>query len=328
MLKQMTKRLCDRTVVTAAILSLMGGNAYAADPIGGAHANDRRTDSPIKHVIVIIGENRTFDHVFATYVPRDGEHVDNLLSKGIIDKDGSPGQNYARAAQFSAVNNNTYSISPGQKTPYNNSTNKLQAPGTSYAPQQCYTTVEQAALNGPGCLATLSEAARGDYGLRPQDLPLLTTGATGIAGGSPDTRILNSSNLPNGPYPLVELQQGEKTSSLYATYGGSPVHRFYQMWQQLDCDVSKATGHNPSGCQADLFPWVEQTVSSGSNGNPTPHPLKEGTIAMGFYNVANGDAPYLTELARKYTLNDNYHQPVMGGTFANTMMFGYADALY
>ena len=49
---------------------------------------------------------------------------------------------------------------------------------------------------------------------------------------------------------------------------------------------------------------------------------------MGFYNVANGDAPYLTELARKYTLNDNYHQPVMGGTYANQMMFGYADALY
>ena len=49
---------------------------------------------------------------------------------------------------------------------------------------------------------------------------------------------------------------------------------------------------------------------------------------MGFYNVAKGDAPYLTQLAREYTLNDNYHQPVMGGTFANMMMFGYADALY
>src|ERR1700737_5451265 len=168
MLKQMTRRLCDRTVVTAAILSLIGGNAYAADPIGGAHANDRRTDSPIKHVIVIIGENRTFDHVFATYVPRDGEHVDNLLSKGIINKDGSPGPNYAKAAQFSATANNYYSINPAQKTAYNNSTNKLQAPGTSYAPQTCYTSVEQAALNGRGRLATLAVAAQGDYGLGKQ----------------------------------------------------------------------------------------------------------------------------------------------------------------
>jgi phospholipase C len=335
MLKQQTKRLRDRTVVTAAILSLMGSNTYAFDngPMGGPHNNDRRTTSPIKHVIVIIGENRTFDHVFATYEPRPGERVDNLLSKGIINKDGSPGPNYAKATQFSAVDNNLYSISPGQKTAYNNSTNRLQAPGTSYAPLTCYTTVEAAALNGPGCLTTLSEAARGDYGLRPQDLPLLTTGATGIPGNSPDTRILNSSNLPNGPYPLVQPQPGEITSSLYATYGGSPVHRFYQMWQQLDCDAAKVSRHNPSGCEADLFPWVEQTVSSGSNGNPPPNPaptplLKEGDIAMGFYNVAKGDAPYLTKLAREYTLNDNYHQPVMGGTFANMMMFGYADALY
>ena len=332
MLKQQTKRLRDRTVITAAILSLMGSNTYAVEngPMGGPHNNDRRTASPIKHVIVIMGENRTFDHVFATYEPHPGERVDNLLSKGIVNKDGSPGPNYAKAAQFSAVDNNLFSNSPGQKTPYNNSTNRLQAPGTSYAPQTCYTTVESAALNGPGCLTTLSEAARGDYGLRPQDLPLLTTGATGIAGGSPDTRILNSSNLPNGPYPLVQPVPGEKTNSLYATYGGSPVHRFYQMWQQLDCDATKISRHNPSGCQADLFPWVEMTVSSGSNGSPPnpAKPLKEGDIAMGFYNVAKGDAPYLTQLARDYTLSDNYHQPVMGGTFANQMMFGYADVLY
>src|ERR1700686_2446620 len=157
MFKQRTKRLRDSTVVTAAILSLMGSNGYAAEQVGGAHNNDKRTESPIKHVIIIMGENRTFDHVFATYQPRHGERVDNLLSKGIIKEDGSPGPNYAKAAQFSAVANNTYSNSPGQKTPYNNSTNKLQAPGTSYAPQQCYTTVEDAALNGPGGPPTLSE---------------------------------------------------------------------------------------------------------------------------------------------------------------------------
>ncbi len=330
MLKQRTKSLRDRTVVTAAILSLISGNVYAGgSPIGGASTNDRKTGSPIKHVIVIIGENRTFDHLFATYVPRDGERVDNLLSKGIINKDGSPGPNYAKAQQFSTTVNNFYSINPTPQIPYNTTSNKLQAPGTSYAPQTCYTDINTAALDGPGCLATLALAAQADYGLSTQDLPLLTTGATGIAGGSPDTRILDYANLPNGPYPLVTLPQGgDATSSLYKTYGGSPVHRFYQMWQQLDCDASKASRRNPSGCQADLFPFVETTVSSGSNGNPTPKPLKEGDIAMGFYNVANGDVPYLTKLAREYTLNDNYHQPVMGGTFANHMMLAYADSLY
>jgi phospholipase C len=181
-------------------------------------------------------------------------------------------------------------------------------------------------------MATPALAAAADYGLLAPDLPLLERGATGLPGGTPDTRILNYNNLPNGPYPLV-TPNGRGAASLYDTYGGSPVHRFYQMWQELDCDVSKASRHNPSGCQADLFPWVEETVSSGSNGKPPPaNPptplLKEGNIAMGFYNVANGDAPYLTKLAREYTLNDNYHQAVMGGTYANHMMLGYADALY
>ena len=36
-----------------------------------------------------MGENRTFDHLFATYQPRPGQHVDNLLSKGIIDIHGN-----------------------------------------------------------------------------------------------------------------------------------------------------------------------------------------------------------------------------------------------
>jgi phospholipase C len=327
MVFQPKKSMRDRALVTVSVLSLFGSHAaVAGGPMGGERDSDGRTASPIKHVIVIVGENRTFDHVFATYRPRNGESVDNLLSKGIIREDGSPGPNYAKAAQFAATDNNFYALNPGHKTPYDNAANKLQAPGTSYAPQNCYPDVNTAALNGPGCMATLALAKSADYGLLPQDLPLLTRGATGLPGNSPDTRIRNYNNLPNGPYPLVTSQASEG-ATLYDTYGGSPVHRFYQMWQQLDCDVSKASSRNPSGCQADLFPWVEETVSSGANGG-APHALTEGNIAMGFYNVAAGDAPYLTQLARQYTLNDNYHQPVMGGTYANMMMFGYADALY
>jgi phospholipase C len=323
-MKHFNRRLRDWTVVTAAILSLVSYNAAIAgnpETIGGTRGNDKKANSPIKHLIVIMGENRTFDHVFATYQPRHGESVDNLLSKGIINVDGSPGPNYAKARQYEASDTSVYSNHPGNKVPYTSAT--LQTPGTSYAFQDCYSDISQAALDGPGCLINTTLAAQADYGLLPQDLTLLTTGATGFPPGSPDTRILNATTLPNGPYPLVTTG----SSSLYDTYGGSPVHRFYQMWQQLDCDVAAATPSNLSGCQADLFPWVEQTVSSGSNGAP-PKPLKEGDIAMGFYNVAKGDVPYFAKLADEYTLNDNYHQPVMGGTFANQMMFGYADALY
>ena len=57
-----------------------------------------------RHVIVIIGENRTFDHIFATYLPKQGETVNNLLSEGIVQADGTPGSNFAISHQDSAVN--------------------------------------------------------------------------------------------------------------------------------------------------------------------------------------------------------------------------------
>jgi phospholipase C len=324
------KRLLNSAVVTAAIMSLVGYNtAYAVEalPSSGSHHGDRDTRSPIKHLVVIIGENRTFDHIFATYQPKHGEYVDNLLSKGVVKIDGTPGPNYAKFAQYSATDTGTYTISPTKGPAYNQTSNKLQPPGTSYAFKAPYTDWKQAAWDGPGALDpktySLSDLATIEYSLLPKDLPLLYTGATGVDPGSPDIRILNYANLPNGPYPLVD-QNGK---SLYDTYAGSPVHRFFQMWQQLDCSKNHATPANPTGCLSDLYPWVEMTVAAGANGGG-PKTLKEGDIAMGFYNVAKGDAPYLTELARKYTLSDNYHQGVMGGTYANFMMLGYADALY
>src|SRR5271168_1493617 len=73
-------------------------------PLVSAQTPDpsKNTTSPIKHVIVIIGENRSFDHVFATYVPKKGESVFNLLSEGIIKADGSAGPNFPKAEQKAA----------------------------------------------------------------------------------------------------------------------------------------------------------------------------------------------------------------------------------
>jgi phospholipase C len=119
----------------------------------------------------------------------------------------------------------------------------------------------------------------------------------------------------------------------YDAYTNSPVHRFFQMWQQLDCNVDYATRDNASGCLNDLFPWVETTVGAGSNGAPIPANFTntttgEGSTAMGFYNMAQGDAPYFKQLADEYTISDNFHQSVMGGTGANHIMFGFADMLW
>src|SRR5258708_36413327 len=43
---------------------------------------------------------------------------------------------------------------------------------------------------------------------------------------------------------------------------------------------------------------------------------------MGFYNMAEGDAPILRDLAEHYAISDNYHQAVQGGTGANHIVLG------
>src|SRR5580704_16699153 len=96
------------TVVAVMQFSVLGPLA------GNAYADSNATITPIKHVIVIIGENRTFDHIFATYQPKPGESVNNLLSEGIITTAGAPGTNYALAHQFSAdvTGSATFQLSP------------------------------------------------------------------------------------------------------------------------------------------------------------------------------------------------------------------------
>ncbi|HYV76439.1 MAG TPA: alkaline phosphatase family protein, partial [Candidatus Binatia bacterium] len=79
--------------------------------------------TPIQHVIVIVGENRTFDHIFATYQPVSTDTVNNLFSEGIVKADGSPGPNYSKAVQhFADVTGNTdFQLAPTSgKTAYIN----------------------------------------------------------------------------------------------------------------------------------------------------------------------------------------------------------------
>jgi len=298
-------------------LSLFSLLANFGAPATAAAAEPIHTTSPIKHVIVIIGENRSFDHVFATYQPKNGETVWNLLSEGIVKVNGKPGPNYSKSAQYSAVDSTdvgsgVYSISPPEKTIYTNIPPVVAGgPTTPYLP-----TVKLAKEIEPGQLA-------------PGYYRDLTIGGTGLEPYAvPDTRIPNDLSLPEGAFQLTPAVS-------YNDYANSPVHRFYQMWQQADCSAATSTVSNPSGCASDLFPWVEVTIGAGSDGSsgyttpPTSYlSTGEGSTSMEFYNVSNGDAPYLKSLADNYTLSDNFHQSVMGGTMANHIEFGYADSIW
>ncbi len=273
-------------------------------------------NTPIQHVIVVFGENRSFDHVFGTYVPPAGQTVHNLLSEGIVNPDGTPGKNYKKAHQYEALDTITYEISPTGKSLF-----AYLPPPLAGGDEYCSDTTGE-----PFCTESVAVAA--EPNLSPAWDQYLITGATGIPKKNFDTRITNDQNLPPGPFQLTN-----GTTLTYDDYAASPIHRFYQMWQQTDCS---ANAKGVQTCKSDLFPWVE--VSAGdSNGAAPPAGFTwfgegstttgEGATSMGFYNVAQGDAPYLTSLAKQYTLLDNMHQSVMGGTGANHIALGYADAM-
>ena len=221
--------------------------------------------SPIHHVIVIVGENHSFDNLFGTYKPAPGQTVLNLLSEGIIKADGSPGPHFDRAKQWQAIDHDKYSIAPERTGPFPH----LPQPNTTFA--------------------------------------------AGQPPAVPDARF--PPNLPNGPFQLTRY------TAYQLSYTGDPAHRFFQMWQQFD------QGRN------DLFVWDGITIGFGSEGKAPPNPFTDqsthqGGVAMGFYNMSQGDAPVFKFIADHYGLSDNFHQGIMGGTGASFIYLGTGDLAF
>src|SRR5258707_5554568 len=92
---------------------------------------NRSTTTPIKHVIVIVGENHTFDNVFGVFQPVKGQKVNNLLSEGIVTCQGA-GPHVGKATQQQATDTGTCSLSPQKTGPYT----PLPQPNTTYAQGQ------------------------------------------------------------------------------------------------------------------------------------------------------------------------------------------------
>jgi phospholipase C len=265
-----------------------------------------KTSTPIKHVIIIVGENRSFDHLFATYVPTSkSEKVLNLLSEGIINPDGTPGPNFAQGHQFQIVS----APNGGKFFSSADSANK-----------QLYGTLPPPDLNGVQDPPAAGLLPAGDPGLPPQDEFLLGTGGTGLAvNEGPDTRIVGVSNLPPGPFQLTGPFLG------FDAYAGDTVHQYFQMVQQVDCaiDAEHVSKDNPTGCLHDLQSAIDTTYATPAGS--VPHDTGQ---TMEFFNMQNGDAPVFKSLADKYTMSDNYHQPVLGGTGPDSQPLGFADQVF
>ncbi len=333
------KRKSIAIAALTAVVTAPGSTAHAvlAESVAAVemdhdHDGGAATATPIKHVIVIIGENRTFDNVYGTYIPRPGQHVANLLSRGIVRPDGTPGPNSAAARQFrlGTINPVRYFVdtdtltSPDKKayTPF------LPTPEAGFAPPQAVTLsqfLHDPAVSAPPFDGNSFSAAR-LHQLSPvldgRDLRLLTTGATGLTNctadpaepPSPcpqaDSRVASFNALPNTVFSITG------PTLPYDAYSGDMVHRFFHMWQQSDCSIAAATADDPAGCRNDLYPFVG--IARGDD---------SGANSMGFYNVLKGDAPLFKQLADEYTMSDNYHQPVMGGTAVQHTMMMTGDAL-
>jgi len=282
-----------RTFATAlvgligALALLFGGTAAVALPGAAAakakhrHRGFGATATPIKHVIVIIGENHSFDNVFATYKAPGRQHVRNLLSERIVTASGAPGGGVGKARQQTATDTTTYQVRPAKTGAYST----LPQPNTTY----------------------------------------ISSGCDGQPENQADTRF--PANLPNAPYQITKFvpyfddhgEYGDKCG-FDGAFVGDPIHRFYQMYQQVD------------GNKQDLWTWTHETAGD-SNGAPPPSPFgpestDQGAVDMGFYNMARGDAPTLKFLAEHYAMSDNYHQSVMGGTGANHIMLGTGDMAF
>ncbi len=252
-----TRKLGLATTLVAAGIS----QAYAAD-----------TATPIQHVIVVVGENHTFDNLYGTYQPRLGQRIENLLSKGIVNADGTPGRHHAAGVQ------------------------RIGSATGKYDP--------------------VTESV-GKYDVLPRPY---TTYGIGLPQGVPDVRF--PADMPNGPFQISKYVP-------YPAYSGDPVHRFFQMWEDID------------GGKHDKFVWVEETIGTGSNGvapGATAFNPKEGAISMGFYNMnpfidaegvaQPGDAPIFKSFADQWAMSDNYHQSIMGGTGANFQAIVSADVAF
>ena len=246
----------------------LGASGATAQSRG--HAASAQTTTPIKHVIVIVGENHTFDNVYATYRPRRGQRIMNLRSEGVVKANGRPGRNVARARQWTATDtaSDGYTTAPKLVAPYAT----LPQPNTTYIDPRC-------------------------DGGQKMDVP--------------DARF--PASLPNAPFqitkyvPYAEIHRGFKACDNGA-YVGDPLHRFYQMNQQTNRNAEK------------LWVWTDETAGDANGGPPADTNL--GALAMGFYNVAGGDAPVFDYLANHFSMSDNYHQAVMGGTGTNHVALG------
>jgi phospholipase C len=278
-----------------------------------AIAAEPETTTPIKHVIVVVGENVSFDTLFATYVPPAGESVKNLLSQGIVNIDGSPGPNYRKAVQRTARNtSHRYTLNPDRLAPYA----KLPQPTLIgvYDP----VTLKPDAGNPDPRFAGLT--VNGPFQITGPNLPY---GGATSAVGDPPHRFFQMWQQTGGTNQKLDLFTWVATT---AGTGGAndPV-----LTPQTLGQGGELMGfYNMSQNDATFFKWLAQNAAISDN----YHQSVMGGTGANFFALATGDMavyrvngqlatppanqienPNVTRLTDNFYLNDGY----AGGSYVN-----------
>lgn len=148
-----------KRLLACASLAAMVTNATAPAMAATVGPNHGKITTPIKHVIIIVGENRTFDHLFATY-----RHGGQPAQQGHHSARRHAGPEIGMAEQYSAVDSGAlYTMAPGNKKPYTTGANNMPPIMTGGAPQVASNT-------SPAPFATVAVAAVADYGLETKNI--------------------------------------------------------------------------------------------------------------------------------------------------------------
>jgi acid phosphatase len=234
------------------------------------------TRTPIKHLIVVVGENVTFDTLFGTYTPaREHESVRNLLSEHIVNADGTPGRRYFEAVQFKDFNlHHRYTVDPIPLAPFD----KLPQP-TLIGVFNPATLQPFGAIPDPRFAAL---DANGPF----QITKFLTYGdPAGLATGDPVHRFFQmwqqtgGTNADQHSFAWVAIttgQGGDTPGITPANPGqGGEIMGFFNM----------ATGDAP------YFQSLAQTYALSDN----YHQAIMGGTGANFFMIATGDAAVYTQ---------------------------------
>jgi phospholipase C len=304
-------------------------------------ANDANTTSPIQHVIVIIGEDSSFDRLFATYVPKkSGETVNNLLSESIIalDVDGNaiPGANFQLARQSAGIDagaTDTFLLSPPQSNYPNDQLAATLVGGSkgSNIPDQCASVAPI-----DECESSLTLAEQSESGLDPAFYPSVSylksladdyamsdnfhqsvksgTGANHIMLGHADMLWFSDENgFPATPPNAVQAYAGTPTTGVVADVESPNPVPGTNNWYIEDGYGGGRYGSAVSGggsyvnCSDENQPGVQPVRNYLSS---LPRPIDPHCEAGLFYLVNNYNPGYFGNGNNAYTDNNPANTPL------------------